>query len=109
MTTDEGREQTLEMPVEEWLAIRKEAGLQIDPENAEVYWCYALTVDPYAVYPELPEEYRQVGREYFARSPESDIWVNFGDLPETTRIALWEKYKSKLAFGRNATASSRRS
>jgi hypothetical protein len=84
--------------LEEWLAIRKEAGLKIDPETAEVYWCYALTLDPYGVYPELPEEYRQVGREYFARSPGSDIWVEFGDLPKATRDALWEKHKRKLAL-----------
>jgi hypothetical protein len=28
----------------------------------------------------------------------SDMWVWFGDLPDTTRNALWEKHKSKLAF-----------
>jgi hypothetical protein len=84
--------------VEQRLAIRKEAGLKIDPETAEVEWIYAQTLDPYGVYPELPEECRQVGREYFARSPGSDIWVLFGDLPDATRIALWEKHKSKLAF-----------
>jgi hypothetical protein len=81
-----------------WLAIRKEAGLKIDPETAEVEWIYAHTLDPYGVYPELPEEYQQVGREYFARSPGSDVWVEFGDLPEATRDALWKKHKSKLAF-----------
>jgi hypothetical protein len=81
-----------------WLASRKEAGLKIDPETAEVEWTYAETLDPYGVYPELPEEYWQVGREYFARSPGSDVWVSFGDLPEATRNALWEKHKSKLAF-----------
>ena len=31
--------------VEQWLAIRKEAGLKIDPETAEVDWCYAQTLD----------------------------------------------------------------
>ena len=81
-----------------WLAIRKEAGLKIDPETAEVDWEYALTLDPYGVYPQLPEEYQQVGRAYFARSPGSDVWVNFGDLPEATRDALWKKHRSKLAF-----------
>jgi hypothetical protein len=63
-----------------WLAIRKEAGLKIDPETAEVEWIYGQTLDPYGVYPELPEEYWQVGREYFARSSGSDVWVNFDDL-----------------------------
>src|SRR5262249_28742418 len=81
-----------------WLAIRKEAGLKIDPETAEVEWLYAQTLDPYGVYPELPEECQQVGREYFACSPGSDVWVNFGDLPEATRDALWKKHRSKLAF-----------
>jgi hypothetical protein len=40
---------------------------------------------------ELPEEFHQVGREYFARAPGSDIWVRFSDLPDTVRERLWEK------------------
>jgi hypothetical protein len=87
-----------DMPVEQWLAIRKEAGLQIDPATAEVEWTYEQTLDPYGINPDLPEECRQVGREYFARAPGSDVWVWFGDLPEATRSALWEKHKSRLAF-----------
>jgi hypothetical protein len=91
-------EQIEEGVVKRWLAIRKEAGLKIDPETAEVMWQYELTLDPYGVYPDLPEEYQQVGREYFARSPGSDVWVWFGDLPDAIRGALWEKHKSRLAF-----------
>jgi hypothetical protein len=87
-----------QMTVEQWLAIRKEAARQIDPETAEVEWMYAQTLDPYGVNPELPEERQQVGREYFARSPGSEVWVWFGDLPEKIRDALWEKHKSHLAF-----------
>jgi len=87
-----------EMTVKQWLAIRKEAGLNIDLETAEVDWIYAQTLDPYGVYKDLPEEYQQVGRAYFARSPGSDIWVNFGDLAEATRDALLERHKRKLAF-----------
>jgi hypothetical protein len=85
-----------EMTTEQLLAIRKQAGLQIDPETAEVDWIFAQTLDPYGVDPDLPEEYQQVGREYFARSPESDIWVWFGDLPDTTRDALYKKHGHKL-------------
>jgi hypothetical protein len=84
--------------VEEWLAIRKEEGLKIDPDTAEVSWHYAQTLDPYGVYPDLPEELQQIGREYFARSPGCDIWVHFNDLPDKVSDALWEKHKSKLAF-----------
>jgi hypothetical protein len=87
-----------EMTVEQWLAIRKEAGLKIDPETAEVQWIHARPFDPYGVYPDLPEECQQVGRVYFARSPGSDVWVCFYDLPEATRDALWKKHRSKLAF-----------
>ena len=82
---------------EEFLAIRKAAGLKIDARSAEVTWCYAYTLDPYGIY-ELPEECRQAGREYFARASASDIWVWFGDLPQETREALWEAHKHKLAF-----------
>jgi hypothetical protein len=91
MTTDQ-------MTVEQWLAIRKEAGLQIDPETAEVTWKYAQTLDPYGIYPNLPEDCQQVGREYFARSPGTHVWVHFDDLPEKVCDALWEKHSSKLAF-----------
>jgi hypothetical protein len=87
-----------QMTVKQWLAIRKEAGLKIDPETAEVTWDYAQTFDPYGVFPDLPEEYQQVGREYFARAPGNDVWVHFGDLPKATREALWKKHSSKLAF-----------
>src|ERR1700688_511886 len=73
----------------QWLAIREEAGLKLDPETAEVEWCYAQTLDPYGVDPDLPEQCQQIGREYFARSPASDVWVNFRDLSKTIRDALW--------------------
>jgi hypothetical protein len=78
-----------------WLAIRKEAGLKIDPETAEVEWTYGNIGDPYGV-KALPEDC--IGRIYFARSPGSDVWVDFDDLPDATRDALWDKHKSKLAF-----------
>ena len=79
--------------IEEWLAIRTEEGLKIDPETAEVMWTYAMDFDPYSVMDEweLPEEVRQMGREHFARAPGSDIWVAFGDLPRETREKLWSR------------------
>jgi hypothetical protein len=82
----------------EWLALRKKAGREIDPETAEVLWDYVLTLDPYGIHPEITEELSCIGRDYFARSPESDIWVWFGDLPRATERALWEKHKTELAF-----------
>jgi hypothetical protein len=83
-----------EKDVEQWLAIRKEAGLKINPETAQVEWRFAETLDPYGVDPDLPKECQQIGREYFARSPESDIWVHFHDLPDQIRDVLWERHKS---------------
>jgi hypothetical protein len=67
--------------VEEWLAARN-----------------AQTLDPYGVDQNLTEECQCVGREYFARSPGSDTWVHFHDLPQETRDALWERHESRLAF-----------
>jgi hypothetical protein len=77
-----------------WLAIREEAALAIDPETADVDWCYAQIVDPYGVYPELHEEYDCVGRVYFARSPGSEVWVCFYDLPKAVRDRLRERYRA---------------
>jgi hypothetical protein len=82
------------MTVGQRLAIRREAGLKINPETAEVFWNHASIVDPYGVDPELPGECQQVGRVYFARSPGTDIWVCFYDLPKATRDALWKKLDS---------------
>ena len=79
---------------EQWLAIRKEAGLKIDADTAEVFWCHGQIFDPYGIGlidPDLPEDYHQIGLDFFARSPGSDIWVWFGDLPDAVRDALWAK------------------
>jgi hypothetical protein len=88
---------TTDEKVRLFLSSRKDAGKHIDPATAEVFWSYEQTMDPYGIDPDLPEELQQVGREYFARSPGSDIWVCFRDLPEATRTALWEKHKHELA------------
>jgi hypothetical protein len=85
-----------QLTAEQWFAIRKEAGLKIDPETAEVCWTYGNTFDPYGVYPDLEDE--QIGREYFALIPGSDVWVLLRDLPKATSDALWEKHGSKFAF-----------
>ena len=76
------------MTKEQWLAVLKEAALQIDPETAEVHFEYAQILDPYGVHDDLPEECQCVGRVYFAHSPGSDVWVWFGDLPDATRDRL---------------------
>ena len=87
-----------ELTIEQWLQVRKEEGRKIDPDTAEVTWIYAQTLDPYGVYPDLPEECQCIGRLNFARSPDSDIWVSFYDLPDETRRQLWERLESGLAF-----------
>jgi hypothetical protein len=87
--------QATAMETEQWLAIRKEAGLRIDPETAKVYWEYMQVGDPYGVL-DLPKECDCVGRYWFASSPESDGWVWFGDLPDATREVL--KKRSLLGW-----------
>jgi hypothetical protein len=57
--------------------------------HAEVHWRFRQVVDPYGVYPDLPPECDCVGRCFFARAPGSLVWIEFGDLPEATREALW--------------------
>jgi hypothetical protein len=84
------------MTVEQRLAIRREAALQIDPKKAEVMWQYANVADPYGVYPDCPEEC--IGRIYFARPSGSDVWVCFADLPAATVKALREKEELRRAF-----------
>ena len=76
--------------IDQWLEDRKRAGKLIDPTTAKVTFHWAEVLDPYGVL-HVPEESSCVGRSYFARSPESDIWVSFYDLPEKTREALWAR------------------
>jgi hypothetical protein len=84
--------------LEEWLAERKREALLIDPETAEVVRIYGQTLDPYGVDPDLPEELQQVGREYFAQRPGSDIWVHFADLLDEVRKKLRKHPNAKPSF-----------
>ncbi len=92
---EHGRGNVRERNAKNWRATCKEAGLRIDPEIAEVFSAYAQTLDPYGLEPDLPQECQQVGREYFARSPRSDVWVLFEDLPPATQKALRTKCQSQ--------------
>jgi hypothetical protein len=89
----------VELRAREWLAQRAQEAKNINADTAEVTWTYAETFDPYGIGPyPLPRTLHQVGREYFARRPGSDIWVWFGDLPDATAKALWKMHGAKLSF-----------
>lgn len=85
--------------VRQWLNIHKKAALKIDPSTAVVWKRNVQNLDPYGIDPDLPEEFQLVGSQHFARNPDSDIWVWFGDLAEDLRLKLWENLeKSEPAF-----------
>ena len=75
---------------------RRQIGLTIDPATAETMFWFADINDPYDI---LDEEHHdgQFGRERFARNP-GGVWVDFNDLPEATREALWQRDGHKLVF-----------
>ena len=83
-----------QLTVSQWLAARKEAGLRIDPVTAEVDWGFGDVLDPYGVRPDVRGGC--VGRIYFARSPGSDIWVCFYDLPGATLDELRDRIEKGL-------------
>jgi hypothetical protein len=89
-TNQETNEMSSEMTKEQWLAIRKEAGLKIDPETAEVFWNWGQVLDPYGLY-DLTDEEKCTQRNYFARSPGSDLRVSFDDLPKAVCDRLWAR------------------
>ena len=78
----------------QWLAVRKEAGLKIDPETAEVFWEYGYVIDPYGVHDDLTDEEKCIGRNYFARSPGSDVSVSFDYLRAAVCERLWERLRA---------------
>ncbi len=76
--------------IERWLAVRREAGLKIDPETAALGQDWGDDMDPYCVCDEWehPEEFQQFSRQHWASAPGSDIWVHFSDLPDETVSAI---------------------
>jgi len=78
----------------EWLASRKEIGRQINPEAAAVTWQFEPVLDPYRICKDLPDQLQLAGREYFARSLDSEDWVSFDDLPKSSRDRLWRKIRA---------------
>ena len=72
---------TVEVTVDYLKALRREVGRHIDPETAEVHGVYAEVCNPYNDKLDLPVEAQCVGRDYFARSPGSKVWIWFHDLP----------------------------
>ncbi len=90
--SDEMMSKITERPsLEELNAIRKEAGLSINPDTAKLHWKHGQLFDPYGDLVDRPDECDCISRLYFARSPDSGIWVEFGDLPKRTRDALRER------------------
>jgi hypothetical protein len=81
---------------EAFLDRKRQIGLMIDPATAETMFHYADVGDPYDV---LGREFQTgcVGRERLARAP-GGKWVNFGELPDATRDALWARDGRKLSF-----------
>jgi hypothetical protein len=73
--------------IDKFRASRKAEGLRIDPVTADIWRRYGQILDPYGIY-DQPEKLQCGGWDDFARAPESDIWVWFGDLPKETREAL---------------------
>lgn len=86
----------------QWLEIRKEEGMRIDPETADVLWFNVLTDDPYEI--GVPREYDDIdlSRKAFARNPGSDIWVLFRDLPQGTLRRLKERLEREERHARDS-------
>ena len=88
MQSDMNEQFEAEIEWEKLKAIRREAGLRNDPETAATMWYWAELFDPYRDGLDIPEDCQQIGRTYLARSPDSDIWVCYRDLPAETRDRL---------------------
>jgi hypothetical protein len=62
---------------------RIDAGKLIDPRAAKLRWRWGDISDVYGVLDE--EQETNIGRIYFLRAHDSDMWVNIYDLPDDTR------------------------
>jgi hypothetical protein len=70
---------------------REAIALELNPVTAHLFFLYCDGSDPYGDYPDLPEEERQIGREYFACDQSDGVSVHFSDLPERTQETLARK------------------
>ena len=69
---------------------RIDAGKLIDLNTAILHWGWGEILDVYGVLDSVAQSC--IGRVYFLRAPDSDIWVNIYDLPEETRDEFWRRF-----------------
>jgi hypothetical protein len=64
-------------------------------QSREVIRTKGWVLDSYGIQPDAIAEGREdnYGNNYFARSPGMSVWIEFGDLPEATVHAIWEKHE----------------
>jgi hypothetical protein len=79
-----------DMSIGQYLAIRKEEGLKIDPATADICQSSVYIFDPYDIDPTLDRKYAPFDRDLFVRGLGSDIWVHEEDLPKETWKAICE-------------------
>src|SRR5262245_56574017 len=80
----------------QWLSVRLEEGLKIDPDTAEVSWAHGSVRDPYGLY-DLTYEEDSIVQNCFARSPGSDVWVSVCDLPKAACNRLLARVSAEAA------------
>jgi hypothetical protein len=77
---------------EQYLALVRAAAVKINPATAQVFCEKGWVLDPYRIFKHGDDWEDCYGaHNHFARSPGSDVWVWFGDLPDDTRKALRER------------------
>ena len=88
-----GEDQDGELPQltsEQWEVIRKTAGLQIDPETAELLLLYDEELDLIAEEDGTVGNIGEANFKFYARNPGSDELILLEDLPEAVRDRLIE-------------------
>jgi hypothetical protein len=80
----------------DFIAVRKDAAMKIDPMTAEVTCSRGDPRDPYGF---CGDDLESLTMKWllFARAPESDIWVSFRDLPKDTREILEQRPNESIA------------
>jgi hypothetical protein len=88
----------LSQEAKEWLAIRQEEALRIDPNTAEASADYGRYSDPYNLYPAMPKwagdrrDRRNLRVLDFVRRADGDVWIWEGCLSDDVRAALLDRF-----------------
>ena len=75
--------------------LRRQAGRAIDPKTAEAFSTFRQVIDPYNDLSEFTEETYCIGRFWFFKNPDSNVWIWEHDIPNEITDAVGRRLQDE--------------